>query len=325
MPETDTTRAPAWRWNQAVRSANNIACAPQRFDPLTHRATTFLKLQRQARTSAARARLEEKFPTIAEAQRIRFDPGDGRRNAIEVRLLAGYPPGRIAELSALASVVVWVYVALFFDIWDRLDAGDFVWARVIGFQQDDDGEASRERKAMRWLAWICGPHAADALLLPGVGVGFAERKDDIDEVLVEATQALVVRVMSLAPLVDRLDRGQARQIMRWRIQARQLREADTGDLGNRSYVRNIKAFMDNLEFTIGNLTIPQDDKEKYFTSHVEPTAEEWAAISFGEPVPEFDAKVAATASIRTKGEIPDATDDQQDVPSADHIGGSQDE
>jgi len=324
MAETDPTRAPDWRWKEAVRRANSIAYAPRQFDQLTNRALTFLKLQRQAQTSEARARLEEKFPTIAEVQRIRFDPCDGRRDSIEVRLLAGYPPGRIAELIATTPVVVWVYVALFFDVWDRLEAGDFVWARVIGFHHDNDGESARERKAMRWLAWTCGPLAADALLLPGGSVGFAERKEDIDEVLIETTQTLVARAMSLAPLVDRLDRGQVRQIMRWRIQSRQLREADTGDLGQRQYIKNIKAFMDGIELSVGRSSIPEGDDKKYFTSHVEPRAEEWAAISRGEPVPELDAKVASTASIRSGGEICDAVA-QGEEPSSDEIGGPQHE
>ena len=82
--------------------------------------------------------------------------------------------------------------------------------------------------------------------------------------------------------------------------------------------------MDSIQLTIGRSTIPKGDDEKYFTSHVEPRAEEWAAIGRGEPVPQFDAKVAATASIRSRGEVRDAADDQQEEPSADHIGGSQD-
>ena len=325
MPEIDRSRAPDCRWQEAVRRVNNEAPAHWCSDALADRVITFLKLQRQARTGEARARFEEKFPTIAQAQRIRFDPRDGRRDAIEVRLLAGYPPGRIAELSALSPVVVWVYLALFFDILDRLDAPEFVWSQVIGFQQDDEGDLTREQKAMRWLAWTCGPLAADALLLPGCDVGFAERNGDIDEVLIEATQALVARAMSLAPFVDRIDGEQARQIMRWRIQARQLREADTGDLGQRQYLENVKAFMDSIELTIGRSNIPKGVDEKYFTSHVEPRAEEWAAIGRGDPVPEFDAKVAATASMRSRGGIRDSADDQQEVQSADHNGRSQDE
>jgi hypothetical protein len=324
MPKTDPTRLPDWRWQEAAGRAHRVESGPRAFDPLTHRVVTFLKLQRQARTSAAHARLKEKFPTISETQRIRFDPSDGRRDAIEVRLLAGYPPGRIAQLIATAPVVVWAYIALFFDVWDRLNAGDFVWARVIGFPHDDDGDLSREQKAMRWLAWSCGPIAADALLLPGGAAGLAKRPEDIDAVLIESTQALVARAIALAPLVDRLDRGQARRINRWRIQARQQREADSGDIGQRQYLENVKAFLDRIEFTIGRSSIPRGDDEKYFTSHVEPTAEEWAMISRGEPVPAFDAKVAATATIRSRGGFRDAHAQQQEPPPGER-GGSQDE
>ena len=322
MSEIDPTRAPDWRWTEAIRRANGMLSAPGEFCGLTNRAVTLLKLQRQARTSAARARLEEKFPTIAMAQRIRFDSRDGRRDAIEVRLLAGDPPGRIATLSALAPVVVWVYIALFFDVWDRLDAGDFVWSRVIGFQLDGDGEAAAERKAIRWLAWICGPHVADALLLPGQRVGFVERDEDVNDVLIAAAEALLARATALAPFVDRLDREQARQIVRLRMQARQLREADAGDGGYREYVANVAAFMENIELTIGRSTIPRDDNEKYYTSRVEPRAEEWASISRGQPVPEFDERVAATASIRSKGAGGDGADDQEE-PAAGQMRGSQ--
>ena len=74
---------------------------------------------------------------------------------------------------------------------------------------------------------------------------------------------------------------------------------------------------------IGRSTIPRDDNEKYYTSHAEPRGEEWAAISRGEPVPDIDERVTATASIRSKGAVPDGTDDQSEVPPAVQIGGTQ--
>lgn len=132
MSQTDPFRAPDWRWQEALRLAtNDTAYSPGRSDALIRRVTSFLKNQSQARTSQARARLQEKFPTIATVQRIRFDPRDGRRDAVEVRLLSGYSPGRIAAMSAVEPSVVWSYLALFFDVWDRLDADDFVRTQVI--------------------------------------------------------------------------------------------------------------------------------------------------------------------------------------------------
>lgn len=293
MLKTDSSRAPDWRWQKAIRLANNAAFAPGRSDELVIRVGCFLKCQRRARTSEARARLQEKCPTIATVQLIRFDPRDGRRDAIEVRLLAGYPPWRVAELGALDPAVVWTYLALFFDIGERLHSGDFIRTRVIGLQRHDEGGPALERRAMLWLAWNGGPQIANALLLPGRGVGFAERYEDIDDHLKETTQALIARAMALAPLLDRLDHKQARQFTRWLVHARQQRAADNGDVGQRRYLENIEVFLEKLEFSIGRSTIPNGDDEKYYTSHVEPRAAEWAAIRRGEPVPDLDAKISS--------------------------------
>ena len=321
MPETDPTRAPDWRWQEAIRRANSMAYAPRQSDALINRAITFLRLQRQARTSEARARLQEKFPTIGTVQRIRFDPSDGRRDAFEVRLLAGYPPKQIAKLSALDPAVVWTYLALFYDVLDRIDADEFIRTQVIGFPCHDAGQRENERAAMLWLSWLGGPLVADTLLLPGRDVGFPESSEDVGDHLLETTQSLVTRTLALAPL---LDHEQARQITRLRVQARQQRAADTGDLGERRYLKNVRAFLDTFDFSIGRSTIPKGDKEKYYTGHAEPTAAEWNAISMGQPVPELDARIAAGSARRSRGETGDAAA-QQDEPSSDQIGGTQNE
>lgn len=89
MSENDFSRAPDSRWQAAVQLANKpeVLC---RSDPLIRRVADYLRLQSQARTSAARTRQQERSPTIATALRIRFSPHDDRRDAIEVRALAGY-------------------------------------------------------------------------------------------------------------------------------------------------------------------------------------------------------------------------------------------
>lgn len=86
----------------------------------------------------------------------------------------------------------------------------------------------------------------------------------------------------------------------------------------------MKAFLSRNELSIGHSTIPKDGDAKYFTSHVEPRADEWAANSRGETVFEFDEKVAATASIRSREEIDVVADGQQQQPSSDDMGKPQD-
>jgi hypothetical protein len=310
MPETDPSRAPDWRWQEAVRLANKVSYLPHRSEALIRRVINFLTLQTQARTSRARVRLQEKFPTIATVQRIRFDPRDGRRDAIEVRLVAGYPPEAVAKLSALNPAVVWTYLALFFDVCDRLAAEDFIWTQVIGFQRDDDGEQGVVRKATLWLSWVGGPLVADALLLPGRSVGFAEREEDVGDHLMETTQALITRAMALAPFVDRLDREQARQFTRWRVQASQQLETDTGDRCRSGYLNNVCAFLEGIELSFGRSSIPKGPNEKYHTSHVEPRAAELCAVARGEAVPELDSKILAGSAISARNNVREASDHQ---------------
>jgi hypothetical protein len=304
-------RSPDWRWQEAVRHANKVPY-PHRSDALIRRVTNFLTLQRQARTSPARVRLQEKFPTIGTAQRIRFDPRDGRRDAIEVRLLAGYAPEAVAKLSALDPAVVWTYLALFLDVCDRFDAEDFIWTQVVAFQRHDDGEQALERKAMLWLSWIGGPLIASSLLLPGGNVGFAERHEEIDDHLMETTQALIARAMALAPLLGRLDREQARQFTRWRVQARQQREADSGDRSQSECIDTIRGLLEGIELSVGRSSIPKGQNEEYFTSHVEPRATEWCAIERGEDVPELDSRIAAGSAIRSSNDVREASDHQDE-------------
>ena len=280
MSETDRTRSPDWRWQAAIQAVDN-PYALHESDVLSRHVVTCLRQQRRARTSSMRARVQERFPTIMASQRIRFNASDGRREAIEVRVLAGYGPEDIAELCALDPAVVWTYLALFFDVLDRIDSEDFIWTQVVGFQRNDDGEQGLQRRAMLWLSWVGGPLVASFLLLPGRNAGLAEREEEIGDHLMATTKALITRATALAPFLSRLDREQARQFTRWRVQASQQQEADIGDRRRNDYLDNVRAFLDGIELSVGRSTIPKGDNEKYFTGPIEPRASELCAIARG--------------------------------------------
>lgn len=292
VPLDDLSRPIDWRMQAAKRLAQGAALNPALSDGLVRRAANYIKLQEQARTSGEQERLKAKFPTISTAQQIRFAPHDGGRTAIEARLLAGYPREIVAELSALDLAVVWTYAALHFDVADRLHADDFIWSQVVGFQQVDEGVQDRNRKAVLWLSWIGGPHVADALLLPGVNVGFAQRENDVGEHLLDISQTLIDRVKSLAPFLAQLDTKQASQFMHWSVQSSYLRQTEPRNPGHRHYLDNVSAFLSDVELSVGRKTIPTGPAEKYYKGAIEPRADEWEAIGRGEATPELDKLLA---------------------------------
>ena len=64
---------------------------------------------------------------------------------------------------------------------------------------------------------------------------------------------------------------------------------------------NVKAFLDNIEFSVGRKGIPAE-MEKYYTGAIEPRADEMAKIARGEPVPELDERIKRSDEIR-RGQV----------------------
>lgn len=78
-----------------------------------------------------------------------------------------------------------------------------------------------------------------------------ERPEDIGDYFSRSSEEIISRALALAPLLDQVDRQQARRFIRMRAQAIEQRIADTGDVGYRRYIENVKTFLDQYDFTIG--------------------------------------------------------------------------
>ena len=74
----------------------------------------------------------------------------------------------------------------------------------------------------------------------------------------------------------------------------------------------MRVFLEGVELTVGRLSIPKGPKEKYFTGHAEPRADDWLAIGRGDDMAELDARIAAGSAIRSKDRNREDSSDEGD-------------
>lgn len=297
MQRFDVARKEDHQWQSAVAVANGQTDITAVSDPLVLATVNFIKQFNQPRTPQAQAKCRRKFPSISLAHQIRFDPQEGRRDALEAMLLAGCAPKTVAEVCSLELAVVWIYIELFFDVLDRLHAPDFISSQILGLHRTDLDEQEHQRRAKLWLAWLRGPSIIPSLLFPGYGVGDADEQSAVGDWWMDFSLKLLDRETGLASLLGQLDGEQLRQLSRYRVRAREQREAGQGSQAQQDFCRNIETFLAGIELTVGAKGIPNGAERKYYTSAVEPRADEWDAIARGEEVPELDQALPDTSLL----------------------------
>jgi len=96
-----------------------------------------------------------------EAARRKAD--DDRRAEIEHRLLAGQSPATVGELTGVAVAVVEAYIAIYFDVPDRLGARDWVLTEVLGGPLGVQGPLT-DRQLLAWAAYWGGAYVLQVLI-----------------------------------------------------------------------------------------------------------------------------------------------------------------
>jgi hypothetical protein len=161
-PELQTfsfLRLPDWRWRWAGRLvARGRHVTHRRDDDTTARAVHYL------RTLAHRgeATAERRYPEVAAAQRLHA-AGGVTRLLVQARLLARQGTADVARLTGVPARVVEAYEALFFQCRDRLDACDWVTARLIG-PPAGQAAAPDAESVLKKFAYYGGPAVLDAVL-----------------------------------------------------------------------------------------------------------------------------------------------------------------
>lgn len=118
-----------WRWSRswALVRHSRYFCR-KRDDEVTGRAVRFLR--QLLNTPQDTASIKRKYPDLAAAHSIRTGPEDTRIE-LEARILARQSPEEIAKSLSVSPSSVRTYVAIFFDVLDRLKARMFIQKQVI--------------------------------------------------------------------------------------------------------------------------------------------------------------------------------------------------
>lgn len=157
MTETSILRdspfcKPDWR-HRRVNDLIDHGVAPNRFDDaMTHR----LHAHRTGAGCAGPTWPMDQAATIHDAD-------DDRCAEIEHRLLAGQSPATVAELTGVDVSVVQAYIAIYFDVPDRLRARDWILTEVLGGPLPIRGRLT-DRELLAWAAYWGGEHVLQALI-----------------------------------------------------------------------------------------------------------------------------------------------------------------
>jgi hypothetical protein len=156
-------RAVDWRFRLAEAILSGQLPPSRRpLDAWVKQAIQFQRDHAAGKGEASIGRSGRLDPVILEAFEIRFSAEPRLRSVLEARVLAGQPAPAIAEHCGLTADVVEAFERLFFDIRNRLAAGDFIRATVNGVEPSDgipDVDA-----LMKTYAFAMGPLVLDALL-----------------------------------------------------------------------------------------------------------------------------------------------------------------
>lgn len=143
---------PDWR-HRRVNELIDCGEAPGEFDDaMTHR------LHAHRTGEACR---EPTWP-MDQAATI-HDADDDRRAEIEHRLLASQSPATVAELTGVDVSVIEAYIAIYFDVPDRLRARDWILTEVLGGPLRVQGPLT-DRELLAWAAYWGGGYVLQALI-----------------------------------------------------------------------------------------------------------------------------------------------------------------
>jgi hypothetical protein len=156
-------RPPDWRWRRAVHLFDERAEPHRRDDCWTRQALGLVERVDAGGNPPGRRRTGTDI-ALDDAHALRYAADPRGRWEAEARVLAGQEPAEIAAGLGISSDAVEAYLALFFDIGNRLDRLDYVATFAFGpgvytgIDPDDQGAVAR------LLGYNIGPEAVDALV-----------------------------------------------------------------------------------------------------------------------------------------------------------------
>lgn len=152
------TRALDWRWGFALDLVEDGRRGPREsVDPWLIEAVRY---QRDASRKCLPETLAKRYPAVHAAQRLHL--GEiAHRLLLETWILTGTDNDEVGRRVGISPVVVDAYEHLFFNVKDRLDATDFVIARLSHSHRT---QLYPRAEVVQRQAYFCGPVVLEAML-----------------------------------------------------------------------------------------------------------------------------------------------------------------
>lgn len=153
---------PDWRWEEACRLHRIGLDPPRHADPHVARVWHYQHVLAQETRPDERVSVNQ-YPIITAAHAI-YEREDAIRWAIEAWLLTGVGDAEVSRRTGVDTEIIEMYRLVFFDVVDKLKAGDWIALKVLG-----TGPATRtphpiEPWIWRLAAVAFGPVALEILI-----------------------------------------------------------------------------------------------------------------------------------------------------------------
>ena len=160
-PRSGDDLPPDWRWQRAVTLAREGRRPTRHDDPLVRQAYQYLKWLGRA---SPRRSLPGRLRHIQLAHEIR-ESVSLISIALEAGALAGHAPEPLAASFAMPEELPTVLERLFFDVRDRLDDRDYIYAHEILPDLESSSEEDQDAALFKAVAYEFGWWVFEAVLL----------------------------------------------------------------------------------------------------------------------------------------------------------------
>jgi hypothetical protein len=288
-------RPPDWRWHRALGIIDGMPrSTPQRDGDKDsckwiNRATRFKRAIDGAATDRAKLTVALRYPDIYWAHWIRILDEDTHhqtiRYSIEARLLARESSNNIGYRHGCDPLVVEAYEALFFNVRDRLHNRDFIVAGVLG-EAVHRGLTERQYDLLwKLMGYCCGPHLLDALIGKLVNPGWANRPEDVPQVLQDAAINLMKMKATVASLLVPVNSNTYLALIESFVKYVEIeRTTDSAGKAADQILTNIDAMLQSIPFAVGT-NVASGATLSYDHTHVELRQDELLLAGAGADLP----------------------------------------
>jgi hypothetical protein len=285
-----------WRWQRAVGFATRTMPKPtphrdgsQESCRWINRAARFKLALDNAQDDMAKLNVALRYPDIYWAHWIRnldeMTHQQPVRYSIEARILARESSNDIAFRHGCDPRVIDAYEGLFFNVRERLDRREYIVTSVFG-DAVQRGLSERQYDLLwKLLGYCCGPFMLDALIGKLVNPGWANRQEDVPQVLQDAAINLMKMKATMAALLVPVSSSTHLALIESFVKYVEVeRTTDSAGQAADQILNNIDAMLQSIPFAVGT-KVEQPATLTYDHTHVELRQDELLLVGAGVELP----------------------------------------